>query len=280
MLERIFSKRRKENSKAMVLKNINLVDGLSNELKKDMTIIIKEGKITGIGKDNKTTIPHDANALKLSGKTVIPGLIDAHLHLLQSGVDDFMKPYAESAYKKLKRNSFINLKSGITTVRNIPGGFGYSALKFRDKINEGKILGPRILTSGPALAPSNGYFSLKQYITSNTLMLFILSRIFRAHGLSIDVDSKEEGREVVRKLKRKGVDFIKTVTPGSFIPFAEKDEKLKEELLEEGMKLEQIKASMKPEVLKEIVNEAHKQGLKVAVHTISWPDDFKKAVKV
>lgn len=269
-----------KNNHKLVLKNMDLIDGICDSVKKNVSVIIENGIISQIGSVNELHIPENFHSLELTGKTVIPGLIDAHLHLSQSGVDDFTRPYAESMNTKLKRNAYLTLKSGVTTVRNMPGGSVNSVLKFREKVKQGKELGPRILASGPALAPSYGYFSLKRFFPSNPVIMYILSKLFGAHGLAIDVDTTEEAKIAVNKLKKLGVDFVKTVTPGSYIPFADKEEGLTEELMKKGLKREMIESSMKPEVLRAIVEEAHKQGLKVAAHTISWPEDLKEAVKV
>jgi imidazolonepropionase-like amidohydrolase len=265
-------------SGVLVLSGINVIDGVSYEIQEDMVIVTKDGIITDIGKKKDIMLPDNASILNLPGKTVIPGLIDAHLHLTQSGVEDFMLPFAERMSTKLKRNALINLKAGITTVRNMPGGSGNSILRFRDRVNRGKVLGPRILASGPALSTAYGYFSLKMFIPLNRIMILIISHIFGANGLSMDVDTKEEAKKAVQKLKKRGVDFIKTVSPGANMPFSEKDTTHKDELLKLGLKQEVIEASMKQEVLEAIVEEAHNVGYKVAVHNICWPEGFKAAV--
>lgn len=87
-------------------------------------------------------------------------------------------------------------------------------------------------------------------------------------------------KKAIKKLKGDGVDFIKTVSPGAYIPFIEKDQELKDKLLKKGFKSEIIEASMKPDVLRTITEEAHKEGMKVAVHTICWPEGLKEAVNV
>ncbi len=264
--------------KITVIRGVNIIDGLHDELQREKAIISKDGIITDIVNLNELSVPTDAQFLDFTGMTVIPGLIDSHAHLTQSGVDDYMRPFAERMFSKLKRNSYLTLKSGITTVRNMPGGSGNRVFKFRDKINQGKITGPRVLVCGPALSPPYGYFSLKMFIPLNKFMIFIISHIMGAHGLSIDVDNEQAARKAVQKLKRKGVDFIKTVSPGSAMPFVDRDNGHKEELLKMGVRPDVIESGMKQEVLQVIVEEAHNAGLKVAVHNVCWPEGFKDTV--
>ncbi len=82
-------------SNKLILKDVNLIDGNHNYVQKDMVISIRDGKIEYIKKSDEVELSKDSQIISLSGKTVIPGLIDCHVHLLQSGVDDFLKPYAE-----------------------------------------------------------------------------------------------------------------------------------------------------------------------------------------
>ena len=86
--------------------------------------------------------------------------------------------------------------SGVTTVRNMPGSPGLSKiLKVRDKINQGEVPGPRILTSGPAISPPYGYFSIRSYFPDNALLRSILMLIFRVRDLSIDIDCAEQAKD-------------------------------------------------------------------------------------
>ena len=93
MFGKNFTKQTKESSEVTVLQNMALFDGVSDKIKKDLIVIVEDGIIADIGEKDEVSIPQYANILDLSEKTVIPGLIDSHLHLLQSGVDDFRKPY-------------------------------------------------------------------------------------------------------------------------------------------------------------------------------------------
>lgn len=262
----------------LVLSDVGLIDGINKDLQRDMAIIIRDGRIAKIGKKEELKLPEDAKVLHLSGKIAIPAMIDSHVHLTQSGVDDFMRPFSEKMMTKLKRNSYLTLLSGVTTVRNMPGGGGDCVLKFRDKVEQGLINGPRILTCGPALSPSYGYFSLKMFIPVNKVLRSIISHIMGANGLSIDVDTPQEVKDAVARLKEKGVDYIKTVSTGANMAFVERDPDFREQVLKLGIRPEVIDASMKPELLEAIIEEAHKAELKVVVHNICWPEGFKRSV--
>ncbi|WP_066495750.1 amidohydrolase family protein [Abyssisolibacter fermentans] len=269
---------KKKKSNYLILKNVNLIDCNTDHVQRNMTISIRNGIIEKIVKEGELEISEDAKIITLSGKTVIPGLIDSHVHLFQSGVDDFMKPYAERLINKFERNCWLTIRSGVTTVRNMPGGRGYKIFKYRDKVKKGEIIGPRILASGPAITVPYSYFSILSYLPFSSFLRFFIERLFRIRGLSIDANNEREAKEVVRRLKREGVDFIKTITPGSNYPYAE-DENIKSELLDKGLKKEQIEASMQPKILRAISEEANKLDLKVVCHNIYGTKGFSEAVK-
>lgn len=268
---------KKQKSNLLILSDVNLIDGNMDNIQENMVIGIRDGIIEKIHKYGEIEIPKEAKTITLSGKTVIPGLIDSHVHLFQSGVDDFMKPYAERLINKFKRNCLLTIRSGVTTVRNMPGGRGYSIFKYRKEVEQGKIIGPRILASGPAITVPYSYFSILSFLPFSSFLRFFIERLVGIQGLSIDVNNENEAKEIVRRLKKEGVDFIKTITPGSTFPYAE-DEKMTLKLLEKGIKKEQIEASMQPGILKGIVEEAHQLDLKVACHNIYGPQGFCEAV--
>lgn len=267
------------NYKVLVLTDANVVDVINRKIHENITIICRDGKISEIGLSSSISIPKDAKVVKLSGQFIIPGLIDAHVHLAHPGVDDYGRLSFESITSKYKRNAYLTLKSGVTTVRNMPGSCGYSIMKFRDKVNNGKFIGPRIFASGPALAAPYGYFSLKRFIPVPPVLMTILSVIFGAHGLSIDIDSPQDVPKAIEKLKRSGVDFIKTTTPGAYMSLIEDDSESRDFYIKRKVDSRLLDASMKPEVLKAIVKYAHDKELKVAAHSICLPDGIKQAVE-
>ena len=211
---------------------------------------------------------------------IIPGLIDSHVHLAQPGVDDYGRIFTESITKKYIRHSHQTIKSGVTTIRNMPGAYGYSIFKFRNKVNKGKYIGPRILASGPALSVPYGYFSLKRFIPAPSCLVNILSYIFGAHGLSIDVLNPNDVKKTIKRLKRKGVDFIKTTTPGTLLSLIDDQPNSRDYYIKRGVNSQVIDANMNIDILSSIIKYAHDEGLKVSTHLICLPENFKEAAEL
>lgn len=266
-------------SDVLVITKVNIVDVLKRAIHENSTIICCEGKISEIASSLTVSIPENATVIELTGRYIIPGLIDAHVHLAHPGVDDYGRINTESMKKKYLRHSYLTLKSGVTTIRNMPGSFGYSILKFRDQVNKGIYNGPRIFASGPALVAPYGYFSLKRFIPAPPALLPIFSVIFGAHGLSIDVESPQEVPGIIKKLKKDGVDFIKTTTPGTYLSLIENNPESRDFYIKRKVDFRLLDASMNPEVLKAIVKCAHDEGLKVSAHSICLPAGIKQAVE-
>ncbi len=267
------------HSDVLAITGVNIIDVLQKTVHENSTIICNGGKIDKIGPAESVQIPENAKVLELSGRYIIPGLIDAHVHLAHPGVDDYGRISTESMIKKYLRHSLLTLKSGVTTVRNMPGSFGYSILKFRDQVNKGKYIGPRIYASGPALSAPYGYFSIKRFIPAPSVLLSFLSVIFGAHGLSIDIDNPQEVPEIIQELKKAGVDFIKTTTPGTYLSLIENDPGNREFYIKRKVDPRLIDAEIKPEVLKAIVKCAHDEGLKISAHSICLPVGIQQAVE-
>ena len=267
------------HSEVLAITGINLIDVHRRMVQKGSTIICSGGKIVKVGPAESTSIPENAKILELSGRHIIPGLIDAHVHLAHPGVDDYGRISTESMTKRYLRHSWLTLKSGVTTIRNMPGSFGYSILRFRDQVNGGKCLGPRIFASGPALSAPYGYFSIKRFIPAPPALLSLLSVVFGAHGLSVDIDTPEEAPGIIRKLKKAGVDFIKTTTPGAYLSLIENDPEGREFYLKRKVDPRLLDAGMRPQVLRAIVKCAHDEGLKVSAHSICLPEGIKQAVE-
>src|SRR5258706_1033229 len=136
----------------------SIIDGKNKQLLQQMTIVVEGNKITSV--DNGFTQPgKDDKLIDLSKKTVMPGLIDMHVHIEDETNKDrllsrFVKNEADLAFQSTvyaKRT----LLAGFTTVRDC-GGTGVN-ISLRNAINQGMVVGPRIFTAGKIVASTGGH---------------------------------------------------------------------------------------------------------------------------
>src|ERR1043166_1233054 len=114
--------------RVVALDGATLIDGAGGDPKRDAVIIVRDGHIEAVAPLNEIRIPRGAERINLAGKTVIPGLIDAHAHV---------ERWATQRY----------IAWGVTTVRDLHGATD-TALALRSQMNLGSILGPRMFTAG------------------------------------------------------------------------------------------------------------------------------------
>ena len=133
-----------------IIKGVRVIDGLGNAPRENQDIVIVDGKIASMGPAGKLATPE--NALKIDGKgmTVLPGLIDMHVHL-QGGWangtipgDRYQPRYDEVA---VQQRLNAHLYAGVTTVLECGSDHEY-ILKWRKRINDGEVFGPRFYTTG------------------------------------------------------------------------------------------------------------------------------------
>jgi len=116
------------SDRVIALEGATLIDGTGGAPKRDALIIVRNGHIESIARVNEISIPTGAERINLAGKTVIPGLIDAHAHV---------ERWAAGRY----------VAWGVTTVRDLHGD-GDSVLALKNDVNLGSILGPRMFIAG------------------------------------------------------------------------------------------------------------------------------------
>jgi imidazolonepropionase-like amidohydrolase len=117
-----------QRDRVIALEGATLIDGAGGPPKADALIIIRNGHIETIARVNEIPIPKSAERINLAGKTIIPGLIDAHAHV---------ERWATGRY----------LVWGVTTVRDLHGGTD-TVLTLKNELNLGSILGPRMFSAG------------------------------------------------------------------------------------------------------------------------------------
>jgi imidazolonepropionase-like amidohydrolase len=230
----------------IVIRAGKLFDPKSGQMLTDQIVLIQGERIVDVGPSARVSIPAGAKAIDLSHATVLPGLIDGHVHLTDAvgGLQHQMLVALHSATE--------SLKAGYTTqvVQGSHGG-GFADVELKRAIDQGLVQGPRLLPAGPILAitaPGNGAYPLE----------------FKPFEIEIVKDGADGLRQGVRELAHYGVDHVKIHTTGVFY-FKSNGEMVNQAL----PSLEELTA---------VVDEAHRRGLFVASHTYGG-DGLKWAIE-
>lgn len=207
------------------------------------TIVVRDGRIVAVrggGAGTDTVMPADAKRITLPGMTLLPGLIDMHVHLDSSPTYGGYRSYEFTdsfgtaiGVAHAKRT----LEAGFTTVRNL-GALNYADVGIRQAIEEGFVPGPRVVTAAYAIGATGSH-------CDETFLPPSYNASRPAHA-----DGPEEGRKRVREMRKYGAQVIKICATGGV--FSRNTEPGVQQLT-----LPEMQA---------IVEEAHMAGLKVAAH--------------
>ncbi len=227
-------------AKRTILRAGRILNVHTGELKANQAIVIEGEKIARIAPSSEIKAGPGDTTIDLPDATVLPGLIDMHTHLtfdLNSlGYQGLGISTAREALHGA-RNARRTLEAGFTTVRNL-GAFDYSDIALRDAINDGDVIGPRIVASGPALGITGGHCDEN---------LLPPAFHFQAQGVA---DGVEAVQHKVREVIKYGADVIKICATGGVLSKGD-DPNASQYTLEE---------------MKAIVGDAHRLGRKVAAH--------------
>jgi len=191
----------------------NIIDVATGKTVSEKTIVVSANKIKSI--QNGYVTGSDADTvIDLKDKTVLPGLIDMHVHMEsefnpQSYIKRFTNNEADVAFESTL-NAKKTLMAGFTTVRDL-GGSGVN-ISLRNAINRGVISGPRIFTSGKALATTGGHAD-----PSNGMKKDLMGDPGPKEGV---VNSPEDARKAVRQRYKNGADLIKITATGGVMSVA------------------------------------------------------------
>jgi imidazolonepropionase-like amidohydrolase len=219
----------------MILANARVLDGLGGELPR-ATVRLTGDRVSSVdARDDGRAGATDAEVLDLAGATLMPGLVDAHVHL--SSYETLEPPRRGEAPHppELRAFELVNdarafLAMGVTTIRDV-GSVDDHALLLRAAIRAGLCPGPRILTCGrivSATAPGG----------------VIFGTMYR------EADGPDEMRKAVREQLRRGADLVKVMATGARSVALEDPEP----------------PQVTREELTAVVDEAHRMGVRVAAH--------------
>src|SRR6266568_286123 len=148
----------KEDAPVVALTHVRVIDGTGAVPRTDQTLVIANGKITGMGDAASTKIPEGAKVLDLKGYTVIPGLVGMHDHMYYPAPGGPPALYPEHAASFPR----LYLAGGVTSIRTTGSVEPYSDLELKRAIDGGKMAGPKIHVTGPYLE-GHGAFTLQMH---------------------------------------------------------------------------------------------------------------------
>ena len=149
------------NSSPIAIRAARLLDVRAGRYVERPVVVVRGGSIESVG----TTVPAGVQVIDLGDRTILPGLIDTHTHVLLQGdatqadyEQQILKEYPAHRVARAVRALKIALEHGFTTMRDLETeGAGYDDVALRDAVSEGVIPGPRLQVAGPALSTTGTY---------------------------------------------------------------------------------------------------------------------------
>jgi len=230
------------HAESVVVTADRMVDVLVGRVVEEPVIVITDGRIVSVvGRGGaRPVIPEGSRRIDLPGHTLLPGLIDMHVHLDSS---PYYGPYDSLRFTDLFQtvmgpgHARDMIEAGFTTVRNV-GSDHYSDVAYMQAIDEGRMVGPRIVPATYALSATGGHCD----------ETFLPPEYHRpSPGVG---DGPQALRNLVREMRRNGAQVIKVCATGGV--FSRNTEPGQQQLSEEE--------------LRAIAEEAHQWGLRVAAH--------------
>ena len=217
---------------SLLLTNARLLDGTGAPARERASVLVRDGRIAaidGAGGDP----PADCRVLDVGGRTLMPGLVDAHAHLtakLPAPAEGAEPLLSGTAAHVVAAHLTEALRRGVTTIRDV-GSYGSTAVEARQAMRLGAFRGPRLLTCGriiSATSPGGRFFD----------------------GMYREADGPDDIRRAVREQLRHGADFVKVMTTGA-----------------RSVELEDPDpAQLTNTEVETLTDEAHRLGYRVAAH--------------
>ncbi len=191
----------------LVFEHATLLDCTGRDPKSDIRVVVEDSRIARIGSPGASALPRDARVIDCRGRTLMPGLLDAHVHL--AAVE--MTPGQEAALPpavlalRIAREIEATLQAGFTTVRDA-GGLDWG---YKEAVRLGLIRGPRLLISGPFISQTGGHGDWRPRTSRVPPPVH--------PGLSTEsilADGADEVRRAAREVLRRGADQVKVMASG------------------------------------------------------------------
>jgi imidazolonepropionase-like amidohydrolase len=216
--------------KSLAIRSVRIIDGTGRTIER-ATVIVRGTTIAAVGSDRDLSLPPGATKIDGRGLTLLPGLIDCHVHLCLGGEPDVVEAIAQETptltLLKSSQAARQSLEAGFTTLRDV-GSRDHSIFTLQRAIENGLVPGPRIVAAGLAICMIGGH----------------------ARFIGQEVEGVQQVRSVVRAQISAGASVIKVIASGG--------------VLTPGTSPDQ--AQMTLEELRAAVDEARSAGRKVAAH--------------
>ncbi len=232
-----------------------LIDGESDSAAREMTIRV-DGSVIKAIESGYTTAGPDDNVVDLKSHTVLPGLMDTHVHLTseyspESRLNKFITNEADYAFDAAK-NAKKTLNAGFTVVRNLGDSFNVT-VALREAIEDGDVPGPRIFSSAKSLATTGGHAD-----PTNGWADHLMGDPGPKQGV---INGPDEARKAVRQRYKDGADWIKITATGGVLSVAKSGQN----------------PQFTDEELRALIDTASDYGLRVAAHA-HGTEGMKRAV--
>ena len=243
----------------LVLRNGTLVDGTGRKPVQKAIVMVKGNRVEHVG--SRIKYPEDSNVIDLQNLTIMPGLIDCHLHLGGLTIDEPGKSIGKVSFidmisflwdylRNYAHRRRLSIENGVTSIRSAGDHYPH-IIRLRNKIAAGRLLGPRIFAPGPTITAPGGHpvstiYKGNRYIIQNATR---------------QIDDVDFARNEVRRLADGGVDCIKAI-------YSDID----------PMDITHKVPRLSFDVLEAIADEAHQHNLRLMVHTGSL-NEAKDSVK-
>jgi len=229
------------HAETVAVSGARMVDVISGKVVANPVIVITDGRISAVGSAGSVNVPEGARRVDLAGMTLLPGLIDMHVHLTSdptvSGYNTL--EYTDSYWMAVGvASARRTLDAGFTTVRNV-GSSDFDDVGLKQAIERGVIPGPRIVPATYAIGATGGHCDVTEFPPS-----------IKVTGYSGVANGSAEIRAKVRELRKYGAEVIKFCGTGGVFSKTDSVGGQQYDLAE----------------MTALVNEAHMLGMKVAMH--------------